>query len=542
MSKKYLLWILLSCCCIPALQTQTKAERLDSIFTALYNAGQITQSIKLFLFITKKQILTFLLCFWLIVGGAQELPHNTVERLARQLIAAINTGDTVQQKAFIMTNFSKSALQDTTWQSDLVYLYKNTGGLVVATASPLNDTTGVQLILHSKQGNRWLKLQTRLSRDEPYKLEGYGIGLGQDPAVMKAYTWPKSTNDEVRNIQEIARQAAHATQLGQFSGVVLIAKHQHVLFNKAYGLADQTFRVPNDTGTRFNIGSMNKMFTAVAIGQLVQAGKLNFNDTLSKILPDYPNQGIAKRVTIAQLLSHTAGMGDYLNEESYTHRRKFKTLSSYLPLFVNDTLEFKPGTKWSYSNAGFLVLGLVIERLSGEDYFDYIRKHIYAPAGMGHTDSYETSEVIPDVAVGYKWPGGFDPFRLHPRQMNWDDLGIRGTSAGGGYATAADLFRFSKALQDHKLLNKEITETLLDGKVKTGRAAGAQVQYDGYGFFDTVTGNMHIAGHGGGMRGGNTDLKIFRDGTYTIIVLSNYDSPAAAGLSQQIAVFLLDRQ
>jgi len=484
-----------------------------------------------------------MLSFWLAVGAAQQQPRNTVERLARQLVAVINTGDTSQQKSFITNDFSKNTIQEGTasWQSDLIYLYKNAGDFVIAEASPYIDTSGVQLILHSKKSNRWLKLVTRLDRAEPDKLQGYGIGLAEDPAVMKAYIWPKSTNNEVFNIKEIARQVAHATQLGQFSGVVLIAKHQKVLFDKAYGLADQTFRVPNDTGTRFNIASMNKMFTAVAIGQLVQAGKLRFTDTLLKILPDYPEPGIAKRVTIAQLLDHTSGMGDYINEESYAHRRKYKTLKSYLPLFAKDSLEFKPGSKWSYSNTGYIVLGLVVERLSGEDYFDYIRKHVYALAGMNHTDSYETSQVVPDLATGYERPGGFDPLRLQPRRMNWDDVGLKGTSAGGGYTTAGDLFRFSVALQNYKLLNKEITETMLNGKTETGRNAPGVTTYDGYGFFDTRMGNMHIAGHGGGSPGVNTDLKIFRDGTYTIIVLSNYDAPAAAGLSQQIAAFLLDR-
>ena len=492
----------------------------------------------------KKQLFTILLGFWLAPGTAQQLPHNTVERLARGLIAIINTGDTLQQKAFITANFSKNTIRDGTasWQSDLVYLYKNAGGFVIAETSPFIDTSGVELILHSKQGNHWLKLRTRLDRAEPDKLEGYGIGLTEEPAVAKAYTWPRSTSNDVLNMNEIARQAAHATQLGQFSGVVLIAKHQQILLCRAYGYADQTFHIPNDTGTRFNIASMNKMFTAVAIGQLVQAGKLHFTDTLAKILPDYPEPGIARRVTIAQLLDHTSGMGDYINEESYAHRRKYNTLKSYLSLFAKDSLEFKPGSKWSYSNAGYIVLGLIVERLSGEDYFDYIRKHVYAPAGMNHTDSYETSQVVPDLATGYERPPGFDPLRIQPRRMNWDDVGLKGTSAGGGYTTAGDLFRFSVALQDHKLLNKEITETMLDGKTETGRNAPGVTTYDGYGFFDTRMGNMHIAGHGGGSPGVNTDLKMFRDGTYTIIVLSNYDAPAAAGLSQQIAAFLLDRK
>ena len=135
---------------------------------------------------------------------------------------------------------------------------------------------------------------------------------------------------------------------------------------------------------------MNKMFTSVAIAQLVAQGKMAYTDTLAKLVPDYPNQDVAKRITIHQLLTHSSGLGDYFTDVyQRTAKNTLRAVRDYFPLFVDKPLLFEPGTRFSYSNAGFMVLGAVVEKLSGQDYFTYVREHVYAPAGMKDTDAYE---------------------------------------------------------------------------------------------------------------------------------------------------------
>jgi D-alanyl-D-alanine carboxypeptidase len=473
---------------------------------------------------------------------AQDFPHTTLGQLAEHFIRVINTGDEQQQQAFLHSNESSPIVNmgEDRWMVWMKFFNQQIGGVEVVEIQPSADTAAITMTLRSKKGSHWMELRTQLIKSEPGKLDGFVARMVEAPAITKQYQWPHKVGDEGAIAKEIDRHAIHLTDIGQFSGVVLVAKNDKAIFNKAYGLADQRFNAPNDTTTRFCIGSMNKMFTSVAIGQLVQAGKLSYTDTLANILPDYPNQAIAKKITISQLLTHSSGLGDFFKDEYFTHRDKYIALQSYLPIFQDDTLLFAPGTSWSYSNAGFIVLGLVVEKVSGEDYFDYIRRHIYEPAGMHHTDSYKRDSVIANLATGYTSPAGFDPLRANPRIMNWETLPLKGSSAGGGYATAGDFLRFSMALKNHTLLSATLTDTLLNGKVFDIMGNGKEDKY-AYGFEDYIMNGKHIAGHGGGAPGMNGDLRFFRDGSFTIIVLSNYDPPSARNLSQQILSFLLDQ-
>src|SRR5438045_4282280 len=175
----------------------------------------------------------------------------------------------------------------------------------------------------------------------------------------------------------------------KLSGVVLVAKDGVAVASKAAGIANKTTKAPIDLNTKFNLRSMNKMFTAVAIAQLAQAGKLSFTDTVGKHLPDCPNKEVADRVTIHHLLTHTSGMGSYWGEKFAREREKLLTVAAYLPLFASDPLSFPPGEKFQYSNAGYMVLGAIVEKASGQNYYTYVQEHIYSPAGMTNTGFYE---------------------------------------------------------------------------------------------------------------------------------------------------------
>jgi D-alanyl-D-alanine carboxypeptidase len=341
---------------------------------------------------------------------------------------------------------------------------------------------------------------------------------------------PRLTAAEARAFAGARRMVRSYTTADLFSGTVLVAKDGRVLFSMASGLADREKRIPNTVDTRFRIGSMNKMFTATAILQLVEAGELELTAPLGKYLRDYPNREIAGKVTIHQLLTHTGGTGDIFGPEFAAHRKELRTLDDYVELYGKRGPEFEPGTHWAYSNYGMVLLGVVIEKVTGQSYYDYVQEHVYGPAGMTETGSLPEDAEVQGRSIGY-WlpPGATEPV------PNTDTLPYRGTSAGGGYSTVRDLARFADALSRDELLSADSTELLLSGKVETPRG----VRY-AYGFEDgrDPAGNGWV-GHGGGAPGMNGDLRIDPKSGYVVAVLANLDPPAAQRLSDYLTSHLL---
>jgi D-alanyl-D-alanine carboxypeptidase len=342
---------------------------------------------------------------------------------------------------------------------------------------------------------------------------------------------PTSTHQltEAEGLAALETFVREETAADRFSGAVLVAKDGDVLFSKAYGLADREQEIPNTVHTRFRIGSMNKMFTAVAILQLVEARKVDLEAPLGTYLTDYPNRKIAEQVTIHQLLTHTGGTGDIFGAEFYLHREELRTHGDYVELYGRRDPGFEPGSQWVYSNYGFILLGAVVEAVTGQSYYDYVREHIYKPAGMTRTGSLPEAKEVPDRAVGYMDLGGGTDW-----QPNTDTLPYRGTSAGGGYSTVEDFKRFAEALLDDELLNRDSTELLITGKEEIGPG----VSY-AYGFEDVrdAEGNRWV-GHGGGAPGMNGDLRISPASGYVVVVLANLDPPAALRVVESLAAWL----
>jgi len=312
----------------------------------------------------------------------------------------------------------------------------------------------------------------------------------------------------------ISRIQTHLDSLettDHLSGVVLIARNGKVLFQKAYGYANLADSVRNTLNTRFNLASMNKMFTGLAIMQLVQEGRLSLLKKIGSYLPDYPNSSVKDSVTIEQLLTHTSGMGNFWEAHDTLAKEKFKSIQDYVPLFANQPLLFTPGAKFSYSNAGFMVLGLIIEKISGQNYFDYVRNNIYSPAGMHDTDAYCLDEVVPRIATGYtmsvETPGRW-------KNNTWSNV-VKGTPAGGGYATAKDLLNFTQALQQHRLLNAINTAAYTAGRIKYYKGLY------GYGFSEETLNGHKLMGHTGGHYGIANELMIIPDLNYVVIILTN---------------------
>jgi len=276
-----------------------------------------------------------------------------------------------------------------------------------------------------------------------------------------------------------------------FSGAVLIDRNGTAVVEKAYGLADREAARPNNIETAFNLGSINKFFTQIAIRQLAAQGKLDIDSTLGRYWPDYPNEPV-RRVTIRQLLDHRSGIGGNIFDAPAGGKRSdIRKLADYLPLFVNQPMQFEPGTQQQYANVGYVVLGLLVERLSGESYYDYVRKHIYAPAGMTRTAHWAVDSLPANTAVGYTKGG---------EARNSELLPGRGSSAGGGYSTAHDLLRLLNALRD--------------GTIPNAPTLGFAIA--------------------GGAPGINAVVESDLPGGYDVIVLANLDPPAAERMGRAI--------
>jgi CubicO group peptidase (beta-lactamase class C family) len=340
-------------------------------------------------------------------------------------------------------------------------------------------------------------------------------------AAAQTATPASSVKPEASVAREIDSYLNSLAAENKLSGAVLVAKDGVTVASKAAGIANKATGATINLNTKFNLGSMNKMFTAVAIAQLAQAGRLSFNDPISKHLPDYPNKEVADKVTIHHLLTHTSGMGMYWNEKFMAQREKLLTVAAHLPLFSSDPLLFLPGEKFQYSNSGYMVLGAIIEKISGQDYYSYVQEHIYKPAGMTDTGFYEPGKEIPNLAIGYSKMSP-DGKQLEEAKDNTNTREVKGGPAGGGYSTVVDLVKFHMALRSYKLLNEEYTNIVITGKVESGGPIGRYA----YGFGDKVFGGKHIVGHNGGAPGIAANFEMYPALGYTSVMLMNSDPPA----------------
>ncbi len=399
-----------------------------------------------------------------------------------------------------------------------------TGGLVLYRIEEVSAEKVVALV-QKKRDEGWARLTLELEAEPPHLVAGVGLMLASPPNDLAL--------EPLTEKQLVAEVEAHLAKLvagDRFSGAVLLAQGERVILERAYGKAELRFDADNRVDTRFNLGSANKMFTAVAIAQLVERGKLSFETTVADVLPDYPNHEVAEKVTLHHLLTHTSGMGSYWEPLFATNWTEIRTHDQLLELFADRSLDFEPGERLQYSNSGFAVLGKVIETVSGMSYFDYVRHNVFEPAGMTSTDSYEVDQVVPNLATGYTLrlpPSGATQGHDHdagddaPRRSNVFAHAAKGCAAGGGYSTVGDLHRFALALAGDTLLRPATRAILLEGKVEMARG----IHY-AYGFGVHGDGERRNVGHNGGAPGISADFRTYPGTGYTMAVLANYDGAA----------------
>ncbi len=381
------------------------------------------------------------------------------------------------------------------------------------------DATHAALSVFDANRDGWALILVTVQPDPPYAITDFALHNGHRPADVPAP--PRLAPPQL--VAATEAKIADEVAAGRFAGAVLIAQNGRPLFAKAYGMANLAGGAPNTLHTQFRIGSMNKGFTEVAVLQLAQAGKLDLKAPLARYLPDYPNREAAAKITIDELLTHSSGLGDFFGADFEAHRDALRDPKDYVAFFGARPLLFEPGSRQAYSNYGYIVLGRVIEAVSGVSYDAYVQAHVYGPAHMTATGARPEAEAMPNRAIGYETDQG----RLRPATTFQV---YRGTPAGGGYSTVGDLLGFANAFMSNRLLNADYTRRLTT--TGTTLPNGQVVHYD----FSTHTGEGRVYfGHAGSSHGQSADVRIFADGGFVVVVLANRDPPIEAVLENFIS-------
>jgi CubicO group peptidase (beta-lactamase class C family) len=428
-------------------------------------------------------------------ANAAPASESPALQVFKQWLEAFNSGDAARITAF-WQKYGRSGGDDRAG-GDL-RLRSMTGGMTIYR---IEQDTGTHIVVLMKEGRGSYSESTMdLASVSPPVIAGM---MGHPVPPPESAANPAASDDQIA--ARVREHVAATKGLDAFSGAILIAHDGKIVVDQAWGMSDESNRTVNTVDTQFCIGSMNKMFTAVAILQLVEQGKLALDKPIATYWPDYPNRDLASRVTIRELLNHTGGTGDIFTQEYQAHREDTRSLEDYVKLFGNRPVTFPPGSKMEYSNYGYILLGRIVELVSRKPYQEYVREHIYLAAGMTHTDSRPEADHVKARAIGYtRGPNGLAP---NTAGMPWS-----GTSAGGGYSTVGDLFLFAQALQSGKLLGPELLR-------EATQASPLRADY-GMGFYVLPDGGY---GHGGGAPGINGELHILPGSGYVLVALANRD-------------------
>lgn len=428
------------------------------------------------------------------------IPDTPAGKVFAKFWTAYNTGDKELMRRFFLAHATQSDPNERREAADtrtafVDNIYKGFRELNLQSVER-STSHAIVILGQSRVTEAWCKFELEVDEAPPH---GIAIGFTYAMPPMKASSRGRLSEGEM--VKQLDVYLQKMVTAGMFSGVVLFAKNGKPIITRAFGGSDKTSKLPNRIGTKFSLASMSKTFTGVAVAQLAEKGALSFDDPIGKFLPGYPNKEAAGKVTIHHLLTHSSGITDFMDKDEFFAARqlaggRLKSLNDYFAFFAKDSLLFEPGKEFRYSSSGFIILGAIIEKASGQNYFDYVTEHIFQPAGMSATDS----------------------------------RGKTGSPAGSAISTAEDLLKFDISLRKHELLNPKYTNIVLTPKLES--VFGDRYAY---GFFVRSRGKeTRIVGHGGEAPGVNTQLDMYLSSGYTVIVLSDYDPPAARNVATKL--------
>ncbi|HEX8937003.1 MAG TPA: serine hydrolase domain-containing protein [Sphingomicrobium sp.] len=460
-----------------------------------------------------------------IVLAQTRLPETIAGKQLNGFLDALNSGDRAALKAFLAAHFTAPP-NDPGFVDHMTdenfKIYRLTKGIEVENVVD-SSPAAIKVRVMAKSTGLWseVTLFTTAAPPDytrpaaPYQI--VGLGFSDIAAPSQTTRGPalseRQIHDRLTNLME------RLTAADAFSGTVYVARYGRPIYAKAFGFANKGWAIPNRVDTKFNLASVTKMFTAVAIAQLVEHGKLSYDETVGKVLPDYPNKVVARSVTIGQLLSHTSGLiGGRTLAEKTPDPQSARTLAPWLNTFVNEPLSFAPGQRFDYSNAGYILLGAIIEKASGQSYYEYVRDHVFEPANMTNTGFFELDLDTPNLASGFMdWPDG-------SRRDNIFALTVKGAPHEGAYSTGADMTAFYMALMNHVLLGDASLKALWSGITED---ADKHREY-GYGAYIERYNGRQIISHGGGWQGITNQVEFYPDLGYSVVILSNIDDDPTA--------------
>lgn len=465
----------------------------------------------------------------LLLVAAEGLPAENVsesaipERHLTAWLAAFNAGETNVMREFIRKEFI-SLPEGYPIDGFVNYLgktYLETGALELKKVTK-GSASSVTALCRGTATGLWVQAQLSLETSppdshpiSPHRIAGVSLSFVACPPELLE---PRRLSDAEIAV-ELTTLISHFAAKDLFSGAVLVARNDRMVGEWVYGPACRAWGVTNRLDTRFHLASITKMFTAVAVAQLVEQGRLSYTNTILSILSDYPNKPFASRATVHELLSHTSGLKDTVEwMDSALRSPQYRTIRDFLETFAALPVETKPGSEFNYSNKGYIILGAIIEKVTGQDYYTFVRENIFKRAGMNNTDFFELDSCTPNLAEGYAdGPNG-------SRINNVYLLGVKGMPASGAYSTVEDMLRFSSALRSGRLLKQRTVEQMWTGVNVPGHEDGTY----GYGCTIDSYNGVRIIGHGGGWSGITDEFEMLPDLGATIVILSNYDTEPQA--------------
>lgn len=460
----------------------------------------------------------------------EEVPPAMAARVLG-FVEAFNSGEVETNLAFINDNMTADFQQRRPDEEDRS-LYERLHGMIgeLLDVALSMDGDEVRLTATTSDHGDAAELVFSMQEDPPHLIRSYSVSLRQNrpKSTLPDLDMPEGVGREQFS-DRLDRYLAGLTGDDRFSGSVLVAGDDQPLFRKSYGLANREAEIPNRPDTMFDLGSITKIFTKTAIGQLLRDGKLALDDTVLQHIPDYPNRAAGGKITVAHLLDHTSGLGDVFNDRYLEMRPTLLSPRDFFPLFAEADPSFEPGEGEQYSNAGYILLGALVEAASGKPYIDYIEANIFAPAGMERSGFVLRDGSDAGVAVGYSRidpESGTEDGELRPT-TDW--LPVRGCPAGSSASSSGDLLKFSRALRDGRLLGPDWTDWIYTGRAPVVAASDSPPPDQ------SDAAELSIAG---GAPGVNTAL--LSGGGWTVIVFANLDPPIAQELARQIRRAALD--
>lgn len=462
-------------------------------------------------------------------------PESKITPVFKEFLTAYNSNDLNKVKAFTKKHYEKNSIEAATYWKGLFLEYGELEPHSISKDYSNQNNLGV--FLRGKQTKGWVMIMLRMNADNT-KVIGKSVGRGMLPPERNSSNHNSISSKEF--VPHLENYLEDLNNTDYFSGSILVAKGNSILFEKTYGQRDKEKGKKIDTNTTFNVASTTKSFTSIAIAQLVEQGKVNYSDPISKFIPEYPKD-IADQVTIHHLLAHTSGieLDDY--EPFNIDNDKAKSMDDYLSAQIKhiDSLNegrrknFKVLNKFDYSNENYALLGVIIERASNMTYAEYIEKHIFNPLHMKNSFA-DVNKVSNhhNVATSYSYyDSNYKLIDGKRYEAKTKDQYL--SPFGGIYSTPRDLYTYFQAINTNSLINKDTKELLHQKHAKRFETDQFSMHY-GYGFYIIKKGETVSVGHGGKYHGVGSHFYYYPETDHYVIVLSNYGSIVSSTVANHI--------